>query len=233
MRTLVGEVEPCVAVAPGGSPPGAPLRHPCRTTSAPGGAEREPEAPRAYGSIAPPLDRHRPEAPPSHPPSPTPPPPRVEGRCHVSPFPRPSSQESSEHPPSAAQRLHKPLGSLGLIGTASACDGARLGLIRQVLRRRTPTITPNPSPSRHLPTTGPRRSQRRRPRARRPPSTRRRREATPCARALGPSPGPFVLTSHVLRPKGVPLSVKRPEAWRVCDLSKDALKTSGSQFKMI
>jgi len=42
----------------------------------------------------------------------------------VSPFPRPSSQESSEHPPSAAQRLHKPLGSLALIGTASACDGA-------------------------------------------------------------------------------------------------------------
>ena len=40
-------------------------------------------------------------------------------------------------------------------------------------------------------------------------------------------PSYFLLTSHVLRPKGVPLSVKRPEAWRVCDLSKDALKTSG------
>ena len=43
-------------------------------------------------------------------------------------------------------------------------------------------------------------------------------------------PSYFLLTSHVLRPKGVPLSVKRPEAWRVCDLSKDALKTSGSQM---
>ena len=64
---------PVAAVAPGGSPPGAPLRHPCRSTSAPGGAEHGIEAPRAYGSIAHRLDHHRPEAPPSHPPSPTPP----------------------------------------------------------------------------------------------------------------------------------------------------------------
>ena len=41
---------PVAAVAPGGSPPGAPLRHPCRSTSAPGGAEHGLEAPRAYTS---------------------------------------------------------------------------------------------------------------------------------------------------------------------------------------
>ena len=138
---------------------------------------------------------------PHPPPLAHPPIPSGRGSLPCEPFPPPLVPRELRAPPSTTQSYTRhprsDWHSLGLLWGTPRPDKAGPPTTG-------PTITPNPSPSRHLPTTGPRRSQRRRPRARRPPPTRWRREPTPCARALGPSPGPFVLTAHVLRPKGVP-----------------------------
>ena len=94
MRTLVGEVDRC-----GGRPwRTPPLVHPWSTPAGPPPPLEAPNASlRHLGSMAVSLAPRSPQTRGS--PIPPPHPPRVEGRCHVSPFPRPSSQDSSEHPP--------------------------------------------------------------------------------------------------------------------------------------